>query len=155
MSMEDFNFSQIRSLDEIQHRKINVINVMEESPEVIPGVETVEAAKMAFEALKAAVNDLKDGKIQGLVTAPLNKNNLNSEDFHFIGHTEFITEAVGAKESLMMMVDDTLRVALVTGHLPLAKVPETITKERIQKKANIFSKALKMILELISPKSPF
>ena len=64
--MEDFNFSQIRSLDEIQHRKINVINVMEESPEVIPGVETVEAAKMALEALKAAVNDLKDGKIFGV-----------------------------------------------------------------------------------------
>lgn len=152
MSMEDFNFSQIRSLDEIQHRKINVINVMEESPEVIPGVETVEAAKMALEALKAAVNDLKDGKIQGLVTAPLNKNNLNSEDFHFIGHTEFITEAVGAKESLMMMVDDTLRVALVTGHLPLAKVPETITKERIQKKANIFLKSLENDFGINKPK---
>jgi 4-hydroxythreonine-4-phosphate dehydrogenase len=142
MGMEDFNFSQIRSLEEIQHRKINVINVMEESPEVIPGVETVESAKMALEALKAAVNDLKEGKIQGLVTAPLNKNNLNSEDFHFIGHTEFITDALGAKESLMMMVDDTLRVA----------IPETITKERILKKANIFLKSLENDFGINKPK---
>lgn len=152
MSLEDFNFSQIRTLDEIQHRKVNVINVMEEAPEVIPGVETAEAAKMALEALKAAVIDLKDGKIQGLVTAPLNKNNLNSEDFHFIGHTEYITEAVGAKESLMMMVDENFRVAMLTGHMPLAKVSEHITKERIQKKANIFLKSLEEDFGITKPK---
>ncbi|WP_332913052.1 PdxA family dehydrogenase [Algoriphagus boritolerans] len=138
MSLEDFNFTQIRTLDEIQHRKVNVINVMEESPEVIPGIETIEASKMALEALKAAVADLRDGKIQALVTAPLNKSNINSEDFHFIGHTEFITESVGAKDSLMMMVDDQFRVAMVTGHLPLAKVPESITKDKIIKKNPLF-----------------
>lgn len=152
MNMEDFNFSQIRSLDEIQHRKVNVINVMEDSPEIIPGVETAEAAKMALEALKTAVNDLKEGKIQALVTAPLNKNNLNSDDFHFVGHTEFITEAVGAKESLMMMVDETFRVAMVTGHVPLAKVAEKITKEGIQKKANIFLKSLMEDFGINKPK---
>lgn len=152
MSLEDFNFSQIRSLDEVQHRKVNVINVMEEAPEVIPGVETSEAAKMALEALKAAVADLKEGKIQALVTAPLNKNNLNSEDFHFIGHTEFITDFVGAKESLMMMVDESLRVAMVTGHVPLAKVPQTITKERIQKKATIFLNSLEKDFGISKPK---
>jgi 4-hydroxythreonine-4-phosphate dehydrogenase len=152
MSLEDFNFTQIRNLDEIQHRKINVINVMEECPEVIPGVESLEAGKMALEALKAAVNDLKDGKIQGLVTAPLNKNNLNSEDFHFIGHTEFITQAVGAKDSLMMMVDETLRVGLVTGHLPLAQVSQSITKERIKQKATIFLKSLEEDFGINKPK---
>ena len=152
MSLEDFNFSQIRTLDEVQHRKVNVINVMEEAPEVIPGVETTEAAKMALEALKAAVSDLKEGKIQALVTAPLNKNNLNSADFHFIGHTEFITDFVGAKESLMMMVDESLRVAMVTGHVPLAKVPQTITKERIQKKATIFLNSLEKDFGIIKPK---
>lgn len=152
MNMEDFNFSQIRSLDEIQHRKVNVINVMEESPEVIPGVETAEAGRMALEALKAAVNDLKEGKIKGLVTAPLNKSNLNSADFHFIGHTEFITDAVGAKESLMMMVSDTFRVGLVTGHVPLAKVTEALTKELIKKKALIFLKSLENDFGIHKPK---
>lgn len=152
MNLEDFNFVQIRSLDEINHRKVNVINVMEDCPEVIPGVETIEAGKMALEALKAAVQDLKDGKIQGLVTAPLNKNNLNSEDFKFIGHTEYITQAVGAKESLMTMVDDDLRVALVTGHLPLANVSQTITKSLIQQKANIFLKSLENDFGINKPK---
>lgn len=152
LSLEDFNFSQIRHLDEIQHRKVNVINVMEDCPEVIPGIETLEAGKLALEAFKAAVADLRDGRIQGLVTAPLNKNNLNSEDFHFIGHTEFITQAVGAKESLMMMVDDGLRVGLVTGHLPLASVPQAITKTKIQQKANILLKSLEQDFGINRPK---
>ena len=77
LSMEDFNFVQIRSLDEIQHKRVNVINAVEECPEIIPGVETQEAGKMALEALKMAVEDLKAGNIQALVTAPLNKNNIN------------------------------------------------------------------------------
>lgn len=152
MSLEEFNFTQIRSLDEIHHRKVNVINVMEECPEVIPGVETAEAGKLALESLKAAVNDLKEGKIQGLVTAPLNKNNLNSEDFKFIGHTEYITEAVGAKDSLMMMVDETFRVGMVTGHMPLAKVPQAITKQRIQQKANLMLKSLETDFGISKPK---
>lgn len=152
MSLDDFNFTQIRSLDEIHHRKINVINVSEDCPEIIPGVETAEAGKMALEALRAAVNDLKEGKIKGLVTAPLNKNNLNSAEFKFIGHTEFITEAVGAKDSLMMMVDETLRVGMATGHLPLAKVPQAITKERILQKANIFLKSLETDFGINKPK---
>jgi 4-hydroxythreonine-4-phosphate dehydrogenase len=152
MNQEDFNFAHIRSFDEIQHKRVNVFNVMEECPEIIPGVETLEAGKLALESLKAAVNDLKSGKIQALVTAPLNKNNLNSEDFHFIGHTEFITESVGKKDSLMMMVDETFRVALVTGHLPLSKVAETITKERIQTKADIFLKSLSEDFGINKPK---
>ena len=152
LNLEDFNFIQIRNLDEIQHRKINSINVMEDCPEVIPGVETFEAGRMALEALKAAVSDLKDGKIQGLVTAPLNKNNLNSEEFHFIGHTEYITQAVGAKDSLMMMVDESLRVGMVTGHLPLSKVSQAITKQRIQLKTNIFLKSLETDFGINKPK---
>ncbi len=152
MGLEDFNFSQIRHLDEIHHRKINVINVVEECPEIMPGVETTEAGKLALEALKSAVSDLKEGKIQGLVTAPVNKNNINSEEFKFVGHTEYITESVGAKDSLMMMVSENLRVGLVTGHLPLAKVPQTVTKERILQKANIFLKSLQEDFGIAKPK---
>ena len=152
MSLEEFNFTQIRSLDEIHHRKVNVINVMEECPEIIPGVETAEAGKLALESLKAAVDDLKEGKIQGLVTAPLNKNNLNSEDFMFIGHTEFITDAVGAKDSLMMMVDESFRVGMVTGHMPLVKVPQAITKQRIQQKANLMLESLETDFGISKPK---
>lgn len=152
LSMEDFNFSQIRNLDEIQHKKINVINVSEESPEVIPGAEAQEAGKFALEALKQAVADLKDGHIQALVTAPVNKNNINSAELKFIGHTEFITQAVDAKESLMLMVSGQLRVGLVTGHIPLAKVAESITKEKIMEKADILLESLKTDFGITKPK---
>nr|WP_287937601.1 4-hydroxythreonine-4-phosphate dehydrogenase PdxA [Algoriphagus sp.] len=152
MNLEDFNFTQIRSVEEIQHRKINVINVTEECPEIIPGVETQEAGKLALEALRSAVEDLKFGKIQGLVTAPVNKNNINTAELPFVGHTEFITQAVGAKDSLMMMVSDDLRVGLVTGHIPLAKVTEALTKERVLQKTNIFLKSLKEDFGIDKPK---
>ncbi|MFL0683370.1 MAG: 4-hydroxythreonine-4-phosphate dehydrogenase PdxA [Algoriphagus aquaeductus] len=152
MNLEDFNFTQIRSVEEIQHRKINVINVTEECPEIIPGVETQEAGKLALEALRSAVEDLKSGKIQGLVTAPVNKNNINTAELPFVGHTEFITQAVGAKDSLMMMVSDDLRVGLVTGHIPLAKVTEALTKERVLQKTNTFLKSLKEDFGIDKPK---
>lgn len=152
LGIEDFNFAQVRSIDEIQHKRINVINVTEECPEVIPGVETQEAGKFALEALKMAVDDLKEGKIQALVTAPLNKNNVNSEELHFVGHTEFITEAVGSQESLMLMVAEQFRVGLVTGHVPLAKVAENVTQERIIQKANILLKSLENDFGINKPK---
>jgi 4-hydroxythreonine-4-phosphate dehydrogenase len=152
MNLEDFHFTQISNLEDIHHRKVNVINVVDECPEVIPGVETLEAGKLALAALKAAVEDLKAGKIQGLVTAPLNKNNLNSENFKFVGHTEFITQSVGAKDSLMMMVGEDLRVGLVTGHIPLARVSQSVTKEGILQKANIFLKSLETDFGINKPK---
>lgn len=152
LGIEDFNFAQIRSIDEIQHKRINVINVSEDCPEVIPGAETQEAGKFALETLKMAVNDLKEGKIQALVTAPLNKNNVNSEELHFVGHTEFITNEVGAKESLMLMVAEKFRVGLVTGHVPLAKVAENVTQERIIQKATILLKSLEKDFGINKPK---
>ncbi|WP_339879564.1 4-hydroxythreonine-4-phosphate dehydrogenase PdxA [uncultured Algoriphagus sp.] len=152
LGLDDFNFSQIRSIDEIQHKRINVINVSEDCPEVIPGVETHEAGKFALAALRMAVNDLKEGNIQGLVTAPLNKNNVNSEELHFIGHTEFITEAVGSKESLMLMVAEQLRVGLVTGHVPLSKVADNVTQERIIQKATILLNSLEKDFGINKPK---
>jgi 4-hydroxythreonine-4-phosphate dehydrogenase len=152
LNLEEFNFVQIRNIDEIQHRKINVINVSEECPDVIPGVETHEAGKFALEVLTAAVKDLKEGKIQALVTAPVNKNNINSAELPFIGHTEFITESVGAQSSLMLMVAEQLRVGLVTGHLPLAKVPATITKERIIQKTKLLIKSLEKDFGISKPK---
>lgn len=142
LELEEFNFMQIRSIDEVHHKKINVINVVEESPEVIPGVETQEAGKMALAALDHAIKDLKDGKIDGLVTAPLNKNNINSPERKFIGHTEYLTEAFEIKESLMFLVAEDIRVGLVTGHMPLKKVAQHVTAENIKKKLDIMLKSL-------------
>ncbi|WP_291781847.1 4-hydroxythreonine-4-phosphate dehydrogenase PdxA [Cecembia sp.] len=143
LEFEDFNFMQIRNIDEVHHKKVNVINVIEESPEVIPGVETQEAGKMALSALEHAINDLKSGKIDGLVTAPLNKNNVNSPEKKFIGHTEYLTQAFESKESLMFLVAEDIRVGLVTGHLPLSQVSNHVTAENIKRKLDIMLKSLK------------
>ena len=152
LELDQFNFTQIRNLDEVQHRKINVINVNEECPELIPGAETQEAGKFALEALRLAVEDLKAGKIQGLVTAPVNKNNINSEELPFVGHTEYITHAVGEKESLMLMVAERFKVGLVTGHIPISRVSESVTKEQILKKANLLLASLKNDFGIDKPK---
>lgn len=152
LNMEDFNFLQIRSLDEIQYKRVNVINAVEDCPEIIPGVETHEAGKLALDSLKMAVEDLKSGKIQALVTAPVNKNNINSEELKFIGHTEYITDSVGAKNSLMFMVAEQLRVGLVTGHIPLSQVSSAVTKEKIKEKANMMLASLENDFGISKPR---
>ncbi len=152
LNLEDLYFTQVRSLDEIQHRKVNVINCQEECPEVIPGVESQEAGKLALTAFSAAVEDLKAGKIQGLVTAPLSKSNINSETQPFVGHTEYLIEATGSKSGLMMLVGEDLRVGLVTGHIPLAQVPAAVTKEKVIEKAKIFIQSLEKDFGINKPK---
>ena len=152
LNLEDLYFTQVRSLDEIQHRKVNVINCQEECPEIISGVETQEAGKLAMAAFAAAVEDLKAGKIQGLVTAPLSKGNINSETQPFVGHTEYLIEATGSKSGLMMLVGEDLRVGLVTGHIPLAQVPAAVTKEKVMEKAKIFIQSLEKDFGINKPK---
>ncbi|MCH7410988.1 4-hydroxythreonine-4-phosphate dehydrogenase PdxA [Belliella sp. DSM 111904] len=152
LEMDDFNFMQIRSIDEIHHKKVNLINVVEDSPEVIPGVETQEAGKLALAALDHAIADLKASKIDALVTAPLNKNNINSEQLKFVGHTEYLTEAFDVKESLMFLVAEDLRVGVVTGHIPLKDVSKNITAENIKKKINLMQKSLKDDFGILKPK---
>jgi 4-hydroxythreonine-4-phosphate dehydrogenase len=135
MNLEDFYFTQVRNHEEIQHRKVNVINCLEECPEVIPGVETQEA-----------------GKIQGLVTAPLSKSNVNTESVPFVGHTEYLIEATGSSSGLMMLVGEDLRVALVTGHIPLSQVAAAVTKEKVIEKTKIFIKSLEQDFGINKPK---
>ena len=143
LGLEDFNFMQIRNIEEVHHKKINVINVLEESPEVIPGVETQEAGKMALASLDQAIRDLKDNKLDALVTAPLNKNNINTPEKKFVGHTEYLTEAFGVKNSLMFLVAEDIRVGLVTGHVSIKEVAANVTGENITNKLNIMIKSLK------------
>ena len=152
MEMEDFNFMQIRSIDEVHHKKINVINVVDECPEVIPGVETQEAGKLALAALDQAITDLKLEKIDALVTAPLNKNNVNSPEKSFIGHTEYLTEAFGVKDSLMFMVAENFRVGLVTGHVSLQEVAKRVNPESIRTKLSIMLESLRTDFGINKPK---
>lgn len=152
LNLDDFNFMQIKNAAEVHHKKINVINVMEECPEIIPGVETAEAGKLALAALDHAIQDLKSQQIDALVTAPLNKNNINQPGLKFIGHTEYLTAAFGNNNSLMFMVTENMRVGLVTGHIPLKEVADNITSEKIKEKLEIMLHSLESDFGINKPK---
>ena len=118
LDMQPMQLNQAASAAEIRDGVVNVINVVGEDVKVEPGVETAAAGQAAFTALERAVADLREGRIDVLVTAPINKHNIQSDTFHFPGHTEYLQEALGAEgdRALMVLCTDDLRVALVTTH---------------------------------------
>ena len=152
LNLEEFNFMQIKTVEEAHPKKINLINVVDDCPEIIPGVETVEAGKLALAALDHAIKDLKANRIHALVTAPLNKNNINPADSHFIGHTEYLTSAFGSNKSMMFMVGEDIKVGLVTGHMPLKDVPAHVTDKNIREKLEVMLKSLKDDFGINKPK---
>ena len=139
--IKDFDYTQYRG-DKLQHNKINVVNCWEEMIEINAGQETKEAGNAALLALTTSVDYLKKELIDAVVTAPISKNNIQSETFKFPGHTEFYTQNFEAKDSLMFLTSDGLRVGVVTGHIPLKDVSKKITKELIQQKLKIMEESL-------------
>ncbi|MBW3545035.1 MAG: 4-hydroxythreonine-4-phosphate dehydrogenase PdxA [Bacteroidetes bacterium] len=135
-----------------QHNCINVVNCWEELIEITSGEPTPDGGRAALLALQFAVKDLKAGVIEGIVTAPINKHNIQTEEFKFPGHTEYFTKEFDARESLMLLCSGNLRVGVVTGHVPLAEVPALITKERIQQKLNILERSLRQDFGISKPK---
>jgi 4-hydroxythreonine-4-phosphate dehydrogenase len=152
LKMEDFHYNQIKTIEEISPRKINVLNCWNEMVEIKVGQITTEAGNCAYLALRSAVNLLKEDKIDAVVTAPINKKNIQRPDFNFIGHTEFITEELGSKDNLMLMVSDDLRIGVVTAHIAVNEVSKSLTKEAVEKKLNVFLKTLKKDFGINKPK---
>lgn len=144
---EEFRSPQgviIANARKVQEGKVNVITCYPDETELQIGKSTEQAGKASLASLKRACADLQQGFVHALVTAPINKENIQAEDFQFSGHTEYLTHLFGAKEeSLMMMVSDMLKVALVCNHVPISKVPAMITTERIVRKLTILNDALK------------
>jgi len=148
---EEFNYSQVRD-NYFNHKKVNVVNCWNDIVEINVGTSNKESGTYAFKALDRASKDLKEGKIDALVTGPINKSNIQSDKFNFPGQTEFITKASGAKESLMMMVGENLKVGLVTTHLPLKDVASQITKKNVTSKLKILNDSLKRDFGINKPK---
>src|SRR5687768_17260417 len=128
LNMEEFNYSQVRGRGQYVPKSINVVNCWDESLEAHPGKASPQTGKAALQALRQAATDLKDGMLDALVTAPIDKHTVHSDEFPFKGHTEFLAEFFGAKEHLMLLVNDNLRVGLVTGHVPIREVAPLITR---------------------------
>ena len=146
-------FSIINSTEEVQDGRLNILSCTEDELKVELTKPTAEAGKAALDALERALADYKEGLIDVLVTAPINKHTIQSETFQFPGHTEYIEERVGdGSKALMILVKDDFRVALVTGHIPVREIASTITKELIMEKMEIFHRSLKTDFGIDNPR---
>ncbi len=142
VNANEFNYHTSKPGDPFNFKNINLVSVTDEEFKVEPGQSTEAAGKLAFRSIEAAVKDLKDKKIDALVTAPINKKNIQSDDFSFPGHTEYLASQFGVKDYLMMMVTEDLKVGTVTGHLPLNEVSASITSHKIVEKVKVMHKSL-------------
>lgn len=137
-----FQYMAIHNFDNVAYHKINVVNCWEGNTEINLGKPSADSGNYANKALQQAVADLKAGHIDGLVTGPINKHSMHLANFPYPGHTEFLTASFDVPESLMMMVSETLKVALVTNHLAVEDIKKNITKEKILTKIDILHKSL-------------
>ncbi|WP_437396139.1 4-hydroxythreonine-4-phosphate dehydrogenase PdxA [Flagellimonas lutimaris] len=147
----DIKFNGVRDAEQALEGKVNIVNVWREVPKIEYGQATKEGGDFAIRSLKAAVAALKEDKIDVLVTAPINKNNIQSEDFKFPGHTDFLAQELEG-ESLMFMVTNSLRVGLLTDHIAVKDVAKAITPALIRNKVAIMEKSLKMDFGIRRPK---
>ena len=147
------SFSTISNAEEARDGRVNLLNCFDEEIKVELGQPSQEAGQAALMALDRAMTDFRKGLYDVLVTAPINKATIQSPSFHFPGHTEYIETSVGdGKKALMILMNETLRVALVTTHLPVKDIATAITKESIIEKAAIFHQALKRDFRISSPR---
>ena len=141
----------ITSLNQINHNKINVLNIWKEEVSIELGKATKESGDYAAKSLQFATNSLKDKNIDVLITAPINKETIQSETFNFPGHTEFLEDKLQGK-SLMILMTNELRIGLITGHIPISKVAEAITPALIKEKVATMYDSLMQDFGIDKPK---
>jgi 4-hydroxythreonine-4-phosphate dehydrogenase len=152
MDVNEFNFNVINSASQAQNKRANMINCWEEDVKIELGTTTETGGKYAFISLEKALDDLIAGNTDALVTAPINKHNIQNDNFQFAGHTEYIQAKTNSEDSLMFLVSDDIRVGVVTGHIPVSEIPEKITKEKILSKLNLMNQSLKKDFWIQKPK---
>jgi 4-hydroxythreonine-4-phosphate dehydrogenase len=148
----NFNFSSVKDLNRVNHKQVNMYNCWEEEVAITPGILNETGGKYAVISLVNAAQALKDGKIDGLVTAPINKKNTQSEEFNFTGHTPYLKNLFGAADVLMFMVAENMRVGLVTEHVPVKDIDKSITRENIAGKLSLMNNSLKKDFGIDKPK---
>ena len=150
--IEPADTNVISSAKDVHPKRINIVNCLPDNVYVEPGQATPESAKAAIRSLQAAVRDIKDGHIDVLVTAPINKRAMVSEGFGYTGHTEYLQKEFGCADVAMFMVSEQLRIGVVTGHIPLKDVAASLTKERILGKLRLMDKSLRRDFGIDAPK---
>ncbi len=152
LNINNLSFNHIRSPKEASPHKAHIINCIDENIRVELGKSTPAAGESSFMALDQATSDLKQGLIDVLVTAPINKDNIQSELFKFPGHTEFLAQIFNTENYIMLMVSETMKIGLVTTHLPVSRIAENITREKILSKIRIISKSLQQDFAITRPR---
>jgi 4-hydroxythreonine-4-phosphate dehydrogenase len=149
--INDFSFHKIKNLKEINHKKANLFDCWDEEVAINFGESNENGGKYALQSLEQASKDLFDGNIDALVTAPINKDNIQSDEFDFTGHTEYLANKFEG-ESLMLMVSENLKVGLATNHLPLSAVSNALSADSIFAKLKILNNTLLQDFSATNPR---
>ena len=152
LDLPNYGLNLATDINKLHAAKLNIIAVDEKNLKVEPGKSTKKAGELAFKSLEKAVDDIKKRKIDVLVTAPINKDNIQSEKFKFAGHTDYLAKAFDVKDYLMLMVQQNLRIGVITGHIPLKDVAESITTELILQKIQVLNHSLEYDFGIRRPK---
>src|SRR5688572_27978068 len=148
----NFNYTNIKELEKPNPRQLNVFNCWENEVVITPGQLNETGGKYAVKSLLFAVESLKKKEIQGLITAPIHKKNVQSPEFNYTGHTPFLKNAFGVQDVVMLLYAGGFRVALVTEHIPLSEVAAQITKEAILSKLKILNESLQKDFGIEKPR---
>jgi len=158
LQLKDWNLNGIQHIGQVNPKLTNVITCWNDqqggqngtgekerpgNQDIQPGKVTPEAGQAALACLQRATEDLKAGHLDAIVTAPINKYNIQTEEFKFPGHTEYFADAFGVKDNLMFLISETLRVGVVTGHIPLGRVRSSVTRERVLQKLQLMYQSLR------------
>lgn len=149
---ENINTNVVASAKDAHPKRVNIVNCVDENAQISPGHLTKSGSQAAITALKCAVGEMKKGYIDVLVTAPFNKRAVSDETFKFPGHTEYLVNEFGARDGLMFLCSDKMRVGVATNHLAISKVPAAITEERILSKLRLMNESLKRDFNVVKPK---
>ncbi|MEM9896203.1 MAG: 4-hydroxythreonine-4-phosphate dehydrogenase PdxA [Bacteroidota bacterium] len=134
LAIQEFKIHVIQAIADAKAGAVNVLEIEGSCPDVSPGLQSIDAGNYAIRSLRAAVRDLKNKQIDALTTAPLSKDLVQAPDFKFPGHTEFLTQEAGDKESLMFLIHENLRIGVATGHIPLQQVSAALTGKKLHVK---------------------
>jgi 4-hydroxythreonine-4-phosphate dehydrogenase len=152
LNINEFNYTTIRGIRELNHKKINLINCWEEEAKINMGMPTPASGSYALKALQAACRDLQEKNIDAIVTAPVNKHSMPRDEFPFSGHTEFFASKFNAADYLMILVSESLRVAFVTGHIPISEVSKQLSKEKIVSRIKLLHQSMKRDFNIRKPR---
>lgn len=152
VDLPNFSFTNIKHAVQAEKGKLNILNIVQEEVKIDVGQATEIAGELAALSLNMASEDLMKGKFDALVTNPINKKNIQSPNFHFPGHTEFLTKKFGIKDSLMIMACDKIKIGILTNHLALKDVPSVVTEDLVLRKLRIFDQSLKRDFAIRMPK---